>query len=344
MGLFGTGKKRELELQGIISQQAEEIERLKQMVCPEQKKLDELNRKISSAAQEMSQIENELKAAMETLEVTKRHNESTKEECEKAREQLALYEERIDLIQIGVYTPKYDFETVEQYKEKLAEYKEREKFMVKNKTYASWNHNWTINGNLQAGRAMAEDFKKLLLRAFNNECDELMRKVTPSNYDTCLKRLRASCSSISKLGSMVDIHITSGYLDLKIEELTLALDYAQFKQNEKERIRELKAQQREEAKIQKEIEEARKKLQKEQTHYSNAMKQLLAKLENDPENPDLLDKKSELESSLNDIQKAIEDVDYREANKRAGYVYIISNIGAFGENIYKITRTLRISK
>ena len=38
----------------------------------------------------------------------------------------------------------------------------------------------------------------------------------------------------------------------------------------------------------------------------------------------------------------IKDIDYREANQRAGYVYIISNIGAFGENVYKIGMTRRL--
>ncbi len=42
------------------------------------------------------------------------------------------------------------------------------------------------------------------------------------------------------------------------------------------------------------------------------------------------------------MDKAIKDIDYREANKRAGYVYIISNIGSFGENVYKIGMTRRL--
>ena len=61
-----------------------------------------------------------------------------------------------------------------------------------------------------------------------------------------------------------------------------------------------------------------------------------------PDNPDLLSKKAELEGQLFDIDKALKDVDYRQANMRAGYVYIISNIGAFGENVYKIGMTRRL--
>ena len=38
---------------------------------------------------------------------------------------------------------------------------------------------------------------------------------------------------------------------------------------------------------------------------------------------------------------ASQDIDYREANKRAGYVYVICHIGSFGEDVYKIGMTRR---
>lgn len=53
-------------------------------------------------------------------------------------------------------------------------------------------------------------------------------------------------------------------------------------------------------------------------------------------------KKEELENQLKKIDKEFKDVDYREANQKAGYVYVISNIGAFGENVYKIGMTRRL--
>ena len=72
---------------------------------------------------------------------------------------------------------------------------------------------------------------------------------------------------------------------------------------------------------------------------SNKKKKSKEKLKQKEE---LISKKQELEEKIEDTEKAIKDVDYREANKRAGYVYIISNIGAFGENVYKIGMTRRL--
>lgn len=83
-------------------------------------------------------------------------------------------------------------------------------------------------------------------------------------------------------------------------------------------------------------------MEKEQTHYQTALNRVLQQLKLNPDSQELLQKKSEIESQLVDIDKALHDIDYREANQRAGYVYIISNIGAFGENIYKIGMTRRL--
>ena len=138
------------------------------------------------------------------------------------------------------------------------------------------------------------------------------------------------------------ISINRPYLNLKIEELKLAFEYQQKKQEEKEAQKAARAEMREAAKLQKEIEAQRKKIEKEQTHYQTAYEKLLKQLESSPDDADLIQKKSELETQLQDIDKAMKDIDYREANQRAGYVYIISNIGAFGENVYKIGMTRRL--
>lgn len=189
---------------------------------------------------------------------------------------------------------------------------------------------------------MVNDTQKLLLRAFNTECDELIGKVKYTNYDASLNRIYKSAETISKLGVIMNISITPSYLNLKVEELRLSFEYQQKKQQEKEAQKAARAELREAARLQKEIEAQRKKIEKEQTHYQTAYERLLIQLQTDPENKDLLDKKLELESQLNDIDKAMKDIDYREANQRAGYVYVISNIGAFGPNVYKIGMTRRL--
>lgn len=228
------------------------------------------------------------------------------------------------------------------YKERLAEVRARQKDLIKDKKAVSGATNWTVNGNASQGKKMVSDTQKLLLRAFNSECDELVSKVKYTNFDASLNKIHKSAEAISKLGTTMDIAITRKYLDLKVKELRLAFEYQQKKQEEKEEQKAARAEMREAARLQKEIEAQRKKIEKEQTHYQTAYEKLLRQLEEDPDNIDLLAKKSELENQLTDIDKAIKDIDYREANQRAGYVYIISNIGAFGENVFKIGMTRRL--
>ena len=122
-------------------------------------------------------------------------------------------------------------------------------------------------------------------------------------------------------------------------------EYRMKKQAEKDELKEARARMREEAKLAKELEEARKKLEKEQTHYSNALRHIKAQLEAaSPEEREAIEaKKAQLEAQLEKIDKEFKDVDYRAANQRAGYVYVISNIGAFGENVYKIGMTRRLN-
>lgn len=132
------------------------------------------------------------------------------------------------------------------------------------------------------------------------------------------------------------------YFNLKQSELTLALEYQIKKQDEKEALKQARADMREQAKLQKELEEQRKKIEKEQNHYQTAYEKIKQQLVSDPDNTDLQDKMHQLENQLSDIDKALVEVDYRQANMKAGYVYIISNIGAFGENVYKIGMTRRL--
>ena len=148
--------------------------------------------------------------------------------------------------------------------------------MISKHTAVTGATDWTVNGNATQGRKMVSDTQKLLLRAFNGECDELVAKVKYNNFEASIDRINKSCETISKLGQIMHISITDTYRKLKIEELKVAYEFAQAKQHEKEAQKALREQMREEAKLQKEIEEQRKKIQKEQTHYSNALSKAFA--------------------------------------------------------------------
>ena len=110
----------------------------------------------------------------------------------------------------------------DEYKGKLTQIRDQQKTMIKLKTAVSGATNWTVNGNVSQGKKMVADTQKLLLRAFNAECDDVIEHVKYSNVESSEKRITASKDAISKLGSIMSISISQQYYQLKIEELYLA--------------------------------------------------------------------------------------------------------------------------
>lgn len=270
-------------------------------------------------------------------------------ELEKIKKSLQMdiieLDDKILFQDFGVYQPQYNFATLDEYKDRLDEVREKQKQMIKNNTAAVCNTAWKVQGSEKAGKKMIAENIKQALRNFNIECDLCIGKVKFSNYDNSKERIFKAFELQNRLNETNDVHIVDDYYRLKIKELNLAYEYQKKKQEEKEELRRKREELREAEKVAREIEEKRKELEKEQEHYQNYLKKINEQIEvekSEERKKYLLDKKAELDNNVNDVQLALQDLDYREANHRAGYVYIISNIGAFGENIYKIGMTRRL--
>lgn len=305
-----------------------ENEGLKELISPEMQDAVNLNEHIADLTFRKEKLEKEVNKLTQTIE--------------KLKKDAIFFEDALVYQDFGLYTPRYDFVSAEEYKLKLECIRSHQKELIKADQAITGAKNWTVDGSKSKGAKLINDMKKLFLRAFNSDCEDVISKVKYSNYEMSLKKIRQSAESIEKLGQTMSLYITSSYINSKIEELHLAFEYQLKKQEEKEEQKAARAEQREQARIQKEIDEQRKKIEKEQTHYQTAFEKLRTQLELHPDDPDLLSKKNQLEAHLSDIEKALTDIDYRQANMKAGYVYIISNIGAFGENVYKIGMTRRL--
>lgn len=333
MSLFGKKEQEEIaRLQAEISRLQGENAQLRAQLTPEHMELADLKREIEGKKNTLSTVQQQIQASIERLA--------------RLKDEIVETDETVLLQSFGLYTPYFNYATSDEYKQKLKAVRDQQKLKLKVGTAATGNMSWTVNGSLAEGKKMVQDTQKLLLRAFNAECDDAIEHVRFNNIEACRKKIRASANAISKLGSMMGIAIEKPYVKLKVDELNLMYEYQVKKQQEKEEQKEARQRQREEAKAQKELEEARKKLDKEQNHYSNELSRLnnqLAAAKSEAEVAALEDKKREIESRLGEIDKQIQDVDYRAANQRAGYVYVISNIGAFGEDVYKIGMTRRLN-
>jgi seryl-tRNA synthetase len=303
----------------------------------------ELEQRKDALAQELAQqqarLEQERGAAGQVLQqeiaqLTQQRNDLFGQ-LHQLRQEVVATEEEAVLQEVGVYRYRHPLSDAVAYQADLARLRDRIKTMTRKDGGAVLGStSWHVNGSLPQGRAMVRDFSKLMLRAYNAEADNLVRGMKPYKLDSAIDRLTKVANTILKLGRTMDIHISQDYHALRVTELELTADYLELQAQQKEREREERERLREEKRVQQEMQRERDRLEKERQHHANALAALEAKGDEEAA--------SRLREQLEEIDHRIEDVDYRAANIRAGYVYVISNLGSFGEQIVKIGLTRRL--
>lgn len=246
---------------------------------------------------------------------------------------IELNDQRV-LQDVGIYRYHHPLEDAAAYKERLAAINERIDDVVRANQAVLAADMFTFDGSLAKGRKMVGDLSKLMLRAYNAEADNCVRSLRNGNISTAIKRLENAMKSIEKLGVIMEMRVNPDYHQLRVQELELTADYQMKVQEERERAREERELLREQRKVEQELALERERLEKEQAHYETALGQLRAKGDHAAAD--------ELATRLAEIEQAIEANDYRTANVRAGYIYVISNVGALGPNVVKIGMTRRL--
>lgn len=261
------------------------------------------------------------------------------------REQVLVVEEALLLESFALYVPKFNFASSLDYKIRLDEIRAKQKTLVKDGKAAIGGQDWTVNGKKAEGRKLVNDMLKLLIRSFNNECDYCVDNVKFDNVELGLKRIRQSFETCNKLGRVMTAELTAEYLALKLDELRLAHEFQLRKQDEKEAAKKAREELREQQKLEQEIRAAREKIAKERKHFTTALRDLeerLAKSVSQQERDALVLKIAEVDAGRAALDGAEKLIDYREQNAKAGYVYVISNVGAFGDDVFKIGMTRRL--
>lgn len=246
---------------------------------------------------------------------------------------IELNDQRV-LQDVGIYRYHHPLEDAAAYKDRLRELEAQIDSVVKAGQAVLAADLFTFDGSLAKGRKMVGDLSKLMLRAYNAEADNCVRSLRSGNISTAKKRLEAAVKAIEKLGVIMEMRVNTAYHALRLAELELTADFQMKVQEERERAREERELLREQRRAEQELAAERERLEKERTHYVTVLESLRAR--GDDAAAD------ELASRLVDIDQAIEANDYRIANIRAGYVYVISNVGAFGPNVVKIGMTRRL--
>jgi uncharacterized protein DUF4041/Meiotically Up-regulated Gene 113 (MUG113) protein len=310
-GIFGGGKKR-LE---------EENKQLRQ----------EINR---LTAMDAAAVAAEAAAIQADLARTRDEYRTLQARLAAIQAELVRTSTEAELQEVGIYEYQHPLADAVAYKAPLAKLNDGIKTMARGKTAVLAATGWTVNGSAAEGRKMINDTSKLMLRAYNAEADDCVARVQPHRLHTTIERLDKVAHTIARLGKTMSIRIAPNYHQLRIQEIRLTADYRAKLEEEKERIREEREREREERAAALEFEREKARLAKEQSHYQAAMTRLAAQGDTVAV--------AEMEAKLHELEEAIAGVEAREANVRAGYVYVISNIGAFGPKMVKIGMTRRL--
>jgi hypothetical protein len=326
MGLFDFLKKKELE----------EIKNLKKKL-ERYESISDLEDFTQGLVLEKSNKTEELQSLnskyQESLEVYKN-----------LRKEVSLFESKLDLIEFGIYEPVYDFEKSEDYREEQNKIIQKQKEFISSDEAAICTANWSVQGSEAKGKAIIKVYKKLMLRAFNGECDVLISKVKWNNVNQMKERIKKIFETINKLGQGFQVYINEGYYHLKVQELVLEYEYQAKRQQEKEELRAIQEELREEEKARREFEQAQKEAEKEEALYQKALDKARKELESasGKKNEELTTQIEKLERELQEAQEKKERAISMAQQTKRGHVYVISNIGSFGENVYKIGMTRRL--
>jgi hypothetical protein len=304
--------------------------------------------------QELSKLAAELAGAREQTQVAiqetlTRRQQARAEQAElntaiaRLKAELQPLEEEAVLRSYGLYKPIYNLSSSEKYELRLDAIRDRQKAMLKDKSAATCRIEWEVNGSKAEGRKQTERTLKLMLRAFNGEADACVAKVTYKNIKAMEARVQKAAEVISSLTEIQQCVISDQYVELKLEELRLAHEYEEKRNEEKEEQRRIREQMREEEAAQRELERAKLEAEREAKRDEEALRKARAELEKSkgPEQEQLLARIAELE------RRVAEDLERTRAISQAqltrtGHVYVISNIGSFGEDVYKLGMTRRL--
>jgi len=283
---------------------------------------------------ELADVEQEISRRHGELAAMQQQIAQGEQELSSLRSQVLDVRQALDLEEFGLFDFEHPAESSAELANRLSSVRLEIKRVIKEGRAVSATENFTFNQSAAQGRKFVKAMSKTMLAAYNAEVENCIKTVRAGNLPTARARLDRVVTQISRNGEMIDLHVTPEYHHLRLTELSLAARHLEVLKAEKEAERERRAELREQQKAEAELRRERERLQKERAHYLNTLAALRARGDDATV--------ADLELKLADVDRAIADVDYRAANIRAGFVYVISNIGSFGERMVKIGMTRRL--
>lgn len=218
----------------------------------------------------------------------------------------------------------------------LKKSRERTRLMVKNKTAAKCDY--------------VEEFRKntaidFVIDAFNGKVDSILASVRDNNFGILRQKILDAFYLVNNLGKAFrNAVITDSYKDSRIDELKWAVICIELRNKDREEQRAIRERIREEERARREYEKAKREAEKEEAMIHKAMEKVKHEMEKAS-----LEQKEKYESKLIELTEKLKEAEQKNMRAlsmaqqtKSGHVYVISNIGSFGENVFKIGMTRRL--
>ena len=317
--LRARGAKNRAEKQ--VSKAEEGLEALKERYAP-----------IASVESEVLTLKSEATQIRQQIESTRTSYSEKRVILKKLEQQVAVFDEKLSFAELGVYEPHFEFGDSEEYKKEIKRIRDLQKDMVSAKTSTVCPTDWQVDGSRSKGQTMINRQTRLTMRAFNNECEAAIANTRWNNVNAMEKRVLNAAKQIDKANESMNLRISEQYVSLKLDELHATHEYRERLKIEKEERAELARAEREEKKL---LAEA-KAAEREEERYQKLLDKARSEAGIDE------GRIAELEAALEEAHATSERARAMAEMTKSGYVYVISNIGSFGEDVVKIGLTRRL--
>lgn len=260
-----------------------------------------------------------------------------KEIYDRLVEQVAIFDEQLAFAELGVYRPHFEFDDSERYKDAIEAVREDQKAVINAKEAVVVRTVWTLDGSKAKGQTMSNRAIRLTLRAFNAEADAAIANTRWNNAEGMIRRIETARSQIDKANASLHVEITDEYLQLKLKELRLTYEYREQLKAERDVRAEEARQKREEQRLERDAEEARREEEKYEALLVKARKEA-GVVASDVQAARIAELERELAAARSKARRA----EAMAERTKSGFVYIVSNVGSFGEGVVKIGLTRRL--
>lgn len=249
--------------------------------------------------------------------------------------------DQLKYIDVGLLPPTFKFDDRESLKAQIEKCLSQQFNIIKLGNATTAYSNWEWFGSKSKGKQMVNAYQSLLLKAFNAEFDVIRKQMRHSSYDSAINKLYRLEEQLAKLGETANVAISQEYFNWKLKELGVWHSELEYKEELKREKKKQQALLREQSKKSgEETEELEDDIYYRKSDLRKAQK--LAQKLHGANAADMEIKIAKMHQEIEKLESKFERATSQAQVTKAGYIYVISNIGSFGEGVVKIGMTRRL--